>query len=110
MGLGLRLHQFGLLAALAALSVFAPARAAAQAAAQNNGGFALSRFDIAEVGSDWFVGDSLDLRGQVRPGVRLGIDWAHKPLVRYDDNGNEIATIIKDQVHANVGAALMLAT
>src|SRR5262245_21728822 len=49
-----------------------------------NGGFALNRFDISEVGSDWFAGDSLDLRGKVRPGFRLGIDWAHKPLVRYD--------------------------
>jgi outer membrane protein OmpA-like peptidoglycan-associated protein len=87
---------------------FAPSRGLAQSG-QGNAGFALNRLDIAEVGSDWFVGDSLDLRGKVRPGIRVGLDWAHKPLVRYDDNGNEIATIIKDQVHGYLGAGLIVA-
>ena len=61
-----------------------PAGAQAQSS-----GFALNRFDVSEVGSDWFAGDSLDLRGETRPGVRLAVDWAHKPLVRYDEDGNE---------------------
>jgi outer membrane protein OmpA-like peptidoglycan-associated protein len=107
MGLGLRPYGW-LLAALVAFGALTPARSLAQSA-QQNGGFALNRLDIAEVGSDWFVGDSLDLRGKVRPGVRLGIDWAHKPLVRYDDNGNELAAVVKDQVHGYLGAALILA-
>src|SRR5688572_28987477 len=78
------------------------------AAAQEQG-FALNRFDISEVGSDWFVGDSLDLRGGFRPGVRLGVDWAHKPLVRYDADGDEIAAVVEDQVHGHVGVAAMIA-
>jgi outer membrane protein OmpA-like peptidoglycan-associated protein len=96
----------GLLAATLAASA-APAHA--QAPAAENQGFALNRYDIAEVGSDWFTGDSLDLRGAVRPGVRLGLDWAHKPLLRYDEDGDEIEAVIEDQVHVHAGVALMLA-
>jgi OOP family OmpA-OmpF porin len=107
MGLGLLRYRW-LFAAVLAFSALTPARGLAQSG-QSNGGFALDRLDIAEVGSDWFVGDSLDLRGKARPGVRLGIDWAHKPLVRYDDNGNELAAVVKDQVHGYLGAALILA-
>jgi OmpA-OmpF porin, OOP family len=88
-----------------------PRQAAAQATTVNddNGGFALNRFDIAEVGSDWFAGDSLDLRGGARPGFRIGIDWAHKPLVQYDDDGDEVDVVISDQVYGHLGLGLMLA-
>jgi outer membrane protein OmpA-like peptidoglycan-associated protein len=82
---------------------------ASRVAAQQNEGFALNRFDIAEVGSDWFVGDSLDFRGGFRPGFRLGVDYAHKPLVRYDADGDEIAAVVKDQVHAHLGVGAMIA-
>jgi OmpA-OmpF porin, OOP family len=74
----------------------------------DNGGFALNRFDIAEVGSDWFAGDSLDLRGGARPGFRIGIDWAHKPLVQYDEDGDELDVLISDQVYGHLGLGLML--
>jgi OOP family OmpA-OmpF porin len=106
MGLGLRPYSW-LVGVLVAVSALMPAPGFAQSAPKN-GGFALNRLDIAEVGSDWFVGDSLDLRGNMRPGARLGLDWAHKPLVRYDDNGNELAAVVKDQVHGYLGAALTL--
>ena len=89
-----------------------PQLASAQSAPQvnsDNGGFALNRFDISEVGSDWFAGDSLDLRGTARPGFRLAIDWAHKPLVQYDSKGKELAVVIKDQVYGHIGLGLMLA-
>jgi outer membrane protein OmpA-like peptidoglycan-associated protein len=98
-----------LLLALVLAATSTRVRAQSTPAGPNNGGFALNRYDIAEVGSDWFAGDSLDLRGKVRPGIRLGIDWAHKPLVRYDDNGDEISAIIKDQIHGDIGVALILA-
>ena len=75
----------------------------------DNGGFALNRFDISEVGSDWFAGDSLDLRGAARPGFRIGIDWAHKPLVQYDEDGDELDVVISDQVYGHLGVGLMLA-
>lgn len=72
-------------------------------------GFALNRFDIAEVGSDWFAGDSLDLRGGFRPGIRLAIDWAHNPLLRYDQDGNAVASIIEDQLHGHAGLSVVIA-
>lgn len=76
--------------------------------AQASSGFALNRFDPAEAGSDWFVGDSLDMRGHLRPGVRLAADWAHRPLVRYDAAGNEQEVIIEDQLHGHLGFSLTL--
>jgi outer membrane protein OmpA-like peptidoglycan-associated protein len=72
-------------------------------------GFFLDRFDVSERGSDWFVGDSLDLRGEFRPSVGLVLDYAHKPLVLYDDNGGERATIVKEQLFAHVGASAVIA-
>ena len=91
------------------LALVATSEQAVAQTTNNNAGFALNRFDIAEPGSDWFAGDSLDLRGGLRPGLRLGVDWAHKPLVRYDNDGNELAAVIKEQVHAYLGGALMIA-
>lgn len=92
-----------LIASLVA-SVANPQRAAAQ-----NQGFALNRFDIAEAGSDWFAGDSLDFRGGFRPGIRLALDWAHKPLVRYDQDGDEVAAVIADQVQGHAGLSAVIA-
>jgi outer membrane protein OmpA-like peptidoglycan-associated protein len=86
-----------------------PPPAQMQAAATPNEGFALNRFEPSEVGSDWFVGDSLDMRGEFRPGLRLTLDWAHKPLVRYDANGDEIAVVIERQIYGHAGVAFIIA-
>jgi OOP family OmpA-OmpF porin len=91
------------------LAVLAASFATTSTASAQSDGFALNRFDIAEVGSDWFSGDSLDFRGGFRPGFRLAVDWAHKPLVRYDANGDEIAAVIADQVHGHIGVGAMIA-
>jgi outer membrane protein OmpA-like peptidoglycan-associated protein len=72
-------------------------------------GISISSFDVAERGSDWFVGDSLDLRGSPRPAIGVVMDYAHKPLVLYDEQGKETAVIIGDQLYAHVGASLVLA-
>jgi OOP family OmpA-OmpF porin len=77
------------------------------ASAQNDG-FAVNRFDVAEVGSDWFSGDSLDMRGPFRPGFGFTVDWAYKPLVRYDENGDELAVLIENQLHGHIGASVIL--
>ena len=96
------LLSLGLLLALAL-----PAqRARAQAVA----GFALDRFDPASAGSDWFALDSLDLRGGARPAFRVGLDWAHKPLVLYDRAGKELASIAERQVFLHLGASLNVAS
>ncbi|HET8934709.1 MAG TPA: hypothetical protein VFN67_14770, partial [Polyangiales bacterium] len=84
----------------------APTRAVAQTE-----GFSINRFDVSERGSDWFVGDSLDLRshGPVRPSVGFVLDYANKPLVLYSDEGVERAVIVKDQFYGHFGASLVIA-
>ncbi|MDX2055085.1 MAG: OmpA family protein [Polyangiaceae bacterium] len=78
-------------------------------AAQSAGGFALNRFDPSERGSEWFVSDTLDFRGNGR--VALGVvgDWAHKPLVVYDAQGDEVAPVVEDQVFAHLGLSWVIA-
>jgi OmpA-OmpF porin, OOP family len=78
------------------------------AAAQPRG-FALDRFDPSERGSEWFVLDSLDLRGHKR--VALGVvgAWTYKPLVAYGADGNEVAALVEHQVVLHPGATLVLA-
>ena len=71
-------------------------------------GFALNRFDPSERGSDWFVLDSIDLRGHLRPAVGLVGDWGYKPLVLYDANGNEKSAIVEHQVFVHLGGSLVL--
>jgi OmpA-OmpF porin, OOP family len=89
--------------AAAALFALLPSTALAQSE-----GFAINRFDPAERGSDWFSADSLDLRGHGR--LMLGVtgDYAHKPLVLYDRDGDELKSIIERQLFAHVGASLVL--
>jgi outer membrane protein OmpA-like peptidoglycan-associated protein len=87
-----------------ALSIFA-ATGAAQAQAP---GFALNRFDPSERGSDWFVLESLDFRGTIRPAAGLVLDWANKPLVVYAPNGDERAALVENQVFLHAGGSLVM--
>ncbi|MET0388688.1 MAG: OmpA family protein, partial [Polyangiales bacterium] len=97
-----------LLVRLALLGVVlcAPALALGQAQGQ---AYAIDRFDVSERGSDWFVGDSLDLRGRIRPSLGVVLDYAHKPLVLYALNGDERAVVVEDRLFAHFGASLVLA-
>jgi hypothetical protein len=70
-------------------------------------GFAIGRFDVAERGSDWFVADSLDLRGDVRPALGVVFEYAHRPLVLYSRSGDERAAIVRDQLYGHVGGSLI---
>lgn len=85
------------------MSAVSPAPASAQTQ-----GFSINRFDLAERGSDWFVGDSLDLRGKVRPSIGFVLDYANKPLVLYSEEGAERAVIVKDQFYGHFGASLVI--
>jgi OOP family OmpA-OmpF porin len=67
-------------------------------------GFALDRFDPSERGSDWFWGESLDLRGNGRVAVGLVGDWAYKPLV--GDNGRGITSIVRNQLYGHFGVSV----
>src|SRR5262249_14703690 len=72
-------------------------------------GFAVDRFDPSERGSEWFILDSLDLRGHKRftAGGVIGA-WSYKPLVAYDAAGNEQASLIEHQVFVHPGASIVL--
>ncbi len=84
------------------------ALSAASAAAQDTEGFALNRFDAAEAGSDWFALESLDLRGHGRFGVSLTGDWAYKPLVIYDGDGDEVSAVVEHQVYGHLALGTTL--
>ena len=88
-----------------AASVFAAVVTLSGVSFAQSSGFALNRFDPSERGSDWFSTDSLDLRGASRLAVGLVGDWAHKPLVRYDQNGNEKDVMVENQLYAHLGAS-----
>lgn len=72
------------------------------------GGFALDRYEPSERGSDWFVGESLDLRGHGRFALGAVGDYAYKPLVWYDSNGDEQAAIVEHQLFVHLGGAVVL--
>jgi OOP family OmpA-OmpF porin len=94
---------------LFALSCMALFSTSARAQAPQTQGFAINRFDVSERGSDWFVGDSLDLRGEVRPALGFVLDYAHKPLVLYDEAGKARATVVRDQFFGHIGGSVVLA-
>lgn len=71
-------------------------------------GFAINRFEPAERGSDWFTQDSLNIAGHGRLALGATLDWAHKPLVLYDENGDEVSAILRDQVFLHMGGSVTL--
>ena len=81
----------------------------APASAQGKG-FALDRFDPSERGSEWFVLDTLDMRGTARPAFGVVGEWANKPLAVYDSNdtSREIGSIVENSLYIHVGASLVL--
>ena len=72
------------------------------------GGFALDRYEPSERGSDWFANESLDLRGNGRLALGAVGDYAYKPLVFYDANGDEQAAVVKHQLFVHLGGAIVL--
>jgi OmpA-OmpF porin, OOP family len=71
-------------------------------------GFAVNRFEPSERGSGFFVTDTLDLRGHVRPALGAVFDYGYKPLVFYGLEGNERAAIVRHQLFSHLGGSLVL--
>jgi OmpA-OmpF porin, OOP family len=71
-------------------------------------GFALDRFEPSERGSEWFALDTLDLRGHGRLAIGLVADYAHKPLVLYDRDGDELGAVVEHQLFLHAGASVVL--
>src|SRR5690606_32555891 len=66
----------------------------ASAASAQSAGFALDRFDPSDRGSDWFALESLDFDGHMRAALGLVGDYAYKPLVLYNGDGDEVNAIV----------------
>ena len=83
--------------------------ATADVAAQQAEGFALNRFEPSERGSEWFVGESLDLREHQRFAAGLVLDYSYKPLAVYDpDTGDERSAIVAHQLFGHLGGTVIL--
>lgn len=86
-----------------ALALFTQGTARAQQA-----GFSVDRFEPAERGSEWFVSDSLDLRGKLRPFAGITAEGAYRPLVIYKPDGDVRSSVVRDQVFFHLGGSLVL--
>ncbi len=98
----------GARAAVAGLAVVGALAAPVTAQAQTTTGASLNTFRTAAAGSEWFQGDSLDLRGHLRPAARLLFDYGHNPLVVYNADGSVRGVAVANQVFLNLGGSLVL--
>jgi hypothetical protein len=83
--------------------------AGARAQTTEQAGFAVDRFEPSDRGSDWFVLESVDWSGDLRPSAGLVADYASRPLVIYNDDGTRRSAIVADQLFTHAGAALAVA-
>src|SRR5687768_15079015 len=79
------------------------------ARAQEPTGLALNRFEPAERGSQCFAVDTLDFRPGTRPALGATFDYAYKPLVVYEPNGDERSALVRHQLFAHLGGSLVFA-
>lgn len=63
----------------------------------------------AERGSDWYVSDSLDFRGALRPAVGLLGDWSYGALSGARKPGSNRLAMLTDRVMLRAGGTLVLA-
>lgn len=79
------------------------------ASAQQLTGFAVDRFEPAERGSQMFMNDTLDLRGDFRPALGATFDYAYKPLVVYQPGAEtERTSLVRHQLVAHLGGSVVL--
>lgn len=76
-------------------------------AAPTTSGFAVDR-PPAEAGSDWFHGESLDLRGGARPAIGLIGDFGYRPLVVRDADTAARIPVVQYQFFYHLSANLVL--
>src|SRR5258706_15878722 len=69
-------------------------------------GYAVNHFEPSERGSEWFVMESLDIRGHVRPALGVVGEWAYRPLVITAPDGHVVKSIVRDQAFVHPGASL----
>jgi OOP family OmpA-OmpF porin len=77
--------------------------ASAQAA-----GFALNRFEPSERGSEWFVADTLDLRGNFRPALGVIADYGREPYVLLNRDDSENVKVVSGQFFVHLGGSIVM--
>ena len=99
-------------AALALLTLARPASAqatpTAKAAPTAVPGFTADGWNPSERGSEWFVLDSLDMRGDARGAIGVVGEYAYKPLLVYGTDGAERAAVLRHQLVVHPGASLLV--
>ncbi len=79
-------------------------------AQQRSPGFSINRFDPSERGSDWFVAESLDFRGQNRFALGVVGDYSHDPIAIYNSiTGDQVSAVISNQIYTHFGVSYVLA-
>jgi outer membrane protein OmpA-like peptidoglycan-associated protein len=81
--------------------------ASAGASAQTVPGFQVHRFEPSERGSEWFVGESLDMRGSFRPTVGVVGDYSYRPFTIQNADGTVDRSPVRNTVLAHVGASVV---
>ncbi len=95
-------------AALALLGVSGFTVSASAQTAAPQGGFGINRFDPSERGSEWFVQDTLDLRGNGRFAIGLPTEWSYRSLVNYDSKGDIRESIVRNMIVTHPGFSVVL--
>lgn len=78
------------------------------ASAQEQPGYASNHFNPSERGSQWFVLDSLDMRGNGRLALGLVNDYSYRSLVDYAHDGSVNQSIVRNQYLAHLGGSVVL--
>lgn len=93
---------------LASLAVLATSMLAGRVASAQNAGFAVNRFEPSERGSQWFVLESLDLRGRARPAFGVVADYQYRPLAIYERDGAVRASVVGHMLTTHLGGSIVL--
>ena len=86
-----------------ALAFMAVVVATPNAAAQEQKGYAVNRFEPSERGSEWFAAESLDFRGSPRPAFGIVGDYSHRALAIYERNGDVRGSIVDHNMLVHAG-------
>lgn len=79
------------------------------AGAQEQRGYASNLSNPSERGSNWFMLDSLDLRGNGRLALGLVNDYSYRSLETYRSDGSINGSLVRNQYMAHLGAAIVIA-
>ena len=96
------------LLAIATTGALASSSTIAAAQTTDHPRFAVNKFDPAEKGSEWFVNESLDMRGNLRPALGLTTEISSKPVIFYFPDGSQQGSLVTTQLYAHLGASVTL--